>query len=102
MKIKTAFAFVSIWAVLILLPARSSVNKTTNRWSGNEIRLYVDGNPIPPLPPHVIGNSEGAVADGNPIPPLPPHFTSQEDVLSADGNPIPPLPPHAVGESAGA
>jgi hypothetical protein len=99
MKKKMVFAFVSVLAVAILLPATSHVNKTTNHSSGDKSRLCVDGNPIPPMPPHTVGNEVNLEADGNPIPPMPPHAQNTAVEILADGNPIPPMPPRTVVEA---
>ena len=99
MKKKMVFAFVSVLAVAILLPATSSVNKTTSHSSGDNSQLYVDGNPIPPMPPHSAESAVTLAADGNPIPPMPPHAQNTAVEILADGNPIPPMPPHTVVEA---
>jgi hypothetical protein len=74
-------------ALLILLPALSTVNATAQN-AGSHSALVADGTPAPPPVPHPDAL---LVADGTPAPPPVPHPNVS---LVADGTPAPPPVPH--------
>jgi hypothetical protein len=93
MNSKVGYASLLTLALLIVLPALSTVNAT----SAQNIRshsLIADGTPAPPPVPNPWFQHDAAlVADGTPAPPPVPN-PWQVPELVADGTPAPPPVPN--------